>query len=73
MFPVPTPPASVAPAHVKLLKPSASVMRFPPAPLVVAVTVTTPAADVAVTPTPAPFRTIAAARFAATIATVALF
>src|SRR3990170_1061785 len=65
MLALPTPPVSVLPAHEKPVKPSASVMEFPQAPLDVAVTVTTLVADDPVTLTLAPFRTIAAARLVA--------
>jgi hypothetical protein len=48
----PVPPAvRVVPAHVKLLKPSASAMLFPPVPMASAVTVTTAPEEVALTPT----------------------
>lgn len=45
------PPVRVVPAHVKLLKPSASAMVFPPVPIASAVTVTTALEEVALTPT----------------------
>src|SRR5229473_6853624 len=77
MFPVPTPPASVVapPAHAKPAKPSASVMRFPSAPLAEAESVTVaevpPTLD-AVTPRFALlFRLIAATKFVAVAVGVA--
>jgi len=71
MFPVPTPPASVAPAHVKLARVVASEIRFPSDPLLVAVTVTTPAAELAVTPRfEVLFRMMALARFVAWVVVV---
>src|ERR1022692_3187971 len=67
MFPVPTPPVSAAPPNVNW--PAgivvARVMLFPSIPLFRAVTVTTAAADVAVTPTGPPSATILDARLAA--------
>src|SRR5207253_2553405 len=60
-----TPPASVAPPQVKLPKPSASVMLLPATPEVVAVTVTPAPLETALTPTVAPVRLMASARFVA--------
>src|ERR1039458_1750965 len=67
---VPVPPVRVAPAQVKLVNVLARGMLFPPAPCVIAVTVTTAAALVAVTPAVFPLRTIAAARLVAVMVVV---
>src|SRR5438105_957166 len=66
------PPAVAAPAQPKAVALVESVMPFPADPAVVAVTVTTPALDVADTPTllPFPAKLIAAAKLIAWLPTL---